>query len=325
MGSNSSRPSSHSSTPPPTKPTAEQVERRIERRDWSNVRGIWLDQSIRFDGDDWSPAMEVSELISLQSWLSEYLGDRQNVDKLDTTNSIDGLLPSLALESIYVAQKAAHVLSGAESHTSIGMHSWSLSSAYQSALLSARAISGLLGVVVTEIRNQSIVIDVFSEVVRRKSEPRPTIRIRASKIDRSGHSQQWTLFQRLMRNTQISESVCPKSLCRVLGDLPESEFTKQRNSLHYRVDKFPFEDLRTLRPKVAILDTGFDLQTIDSDEPNPGRCFLLAMALMRLFRAMLADLSTSSNLFKSQLIVLDKWLSQDMNRHYSRVSTECAF
>jgi hypothetical protein len=260
----------------------------------------------------------AESLASLKAAVAPYAADKMNILPVEYT-SITGLHGAVLLDSLFLINKAVHVLSAAQIHIDVGMCSWSLSSAYQAAFFAMKASVALLGVTVAEVDSNTYVLDLCAEsaTARRTSKYTPPKIIRVMKTQRVEHRQYWGLFLRTLRVSPLPASVLPDEVQAALTALAISDFASQRNTLHYGNTSWIFNDLQQM---VAQDDFAIDVAAIRDgtalDVDRTDFSVVLAISLVCLGYRLLADLATVSNAIGNELALLRQWLRTAPNQRY---------
>lgn len=203
---------------------------------------------------------EVRELINLRPPYELNLGERGDsfeetirtiVDGEPTSPneiySAPGKITSYITDSLFLATKAAHVANNSRELAYGGKCSWAVVDAHHAALLVAKAICGLFGVIVVPIGNANVLVDVFPELGNitnrqdfKKNHSKIIDPIRVLK-DRSALVEQkdiWAIFNRILRVCKFEDDrdqIFARLLERKLG-----KHKPLRNKLLYGLNDWPF-------------------------------------------------------------------------------------
>ena len=233
----------------------------------------------------------------------------------------------MLFDGIYLLNKAVHVLSASQVHIDVGMCSWSLSNAYQSAFFAMKACALLLGMAVAEIDSSVYVIDLCAETAISKKTSRyiPPKVIRVMKSQRIEHRQYWGLFSRLLRISDIPVSLLSGDLKAALIALNNSDFASQRNLLHYDNTSWVLSDLQQL---IARDDFAADTAAIRSgqalDTDRDDFSVSLAIVLVGFGMSLLRDAAAVSNAIGEEVQILRVWIQNAPNGRFLDVYPEGA-
>jgi hypothetical protein len=308
------------------KPEWDTVATKIVARDWVDLREIWLANPAGATTFSATAVEPAASLASFKAAIAPYAADKVNVQPQEHA-AIAGLHGAVLLESLFLFNKAVHVLSAAQVHIDAGMCSWSLSSAYQSAFFAMKASLALLGVTVAEVESNTYVVDLCTESVtaRRTAKYSPPKIIRVMKTQRIEHRQYWGLFQRTLRVLALSSELVGEDLRHALSALDINDFASQRNTLHYGNTRWVFNDLQQLivqddfAANAAAIRNGEAL-SVDRNDFSVA----LAITLVGCGYRLLADLATVSNAIGEELDVVRRWFRETPSNRYLAVHPQHA-
>lgn len=300
------------------KPEWDVVAPKIVRREWSELRDIWLSNPVAGSTRSERPPEPAESLASLRAAAVTYAADRINILPVEH-DRIVGLHGAVLLDSLFLFNKAVHVLSGAQIHIDAGMCSWSLSSAYQSAFFAMKASAALLGVSVAEIDSNTYVVDLCAEsaTAKRTRNNIPPKIIRLMKCQRVEHRQYWGLFRRLLRVCPVPREILAEGVVEALTRLEITDFASQRNKLHYGNTSWIFDDLQKLMVRADFgVNVGAirDGSAIDVDRDDFS--VVLAIALVSFTYRLFADIAKDSNAIGEELNFIQEWLRDAPNERY---------
>jgi hypothetical protein len=174
---------------------------------------------------------------------------------------------------------------------------------------------GMLGVVVVESAQRHFVMDVWGS----PQKPRKGIKGPIVVIGNTARNEQrhvWAYFQRTLSVTDNTDAVCADQLRAVLLGSEYNEFARQRNGLHYRTNAWCCDDLHACAVKQEFGRLPIGIGAIDPSQDDFS--LILAFGLVRMGRAMLAELAESSGVLLGELSLIDTWLAQPFNALYQQ-------
>ncbi len=113
---------------------------KLITRKWPEVKDAWLGYIPTIDPPGKPPESAIGDLPTLELHVT---GMSQQQPK-EVVEEIVGLRQGVFIEGLFLLHKAAHVMACAQVNVAKGLRSWSLSSAYQSAFFSMKAITHFL-------------------------------------------------------------------------------------------------------------------------------------------------------------------------------------
>ncbi len=262
-------------------------------RRWKAIRNSWVDFIPLIDPPGSRPKVTLSDFLEETEILA---GVSRSLGKVTTVSVPRAEVPEIVFrEATYCMHKALYVLGSSESHINMGMPTWSLPAAYQSAFFSARAIMGFLGVGMAEFHQASAAVDLC----RNMQDLRPQRLVEIGAFSEEvpfhtlgvlfDHRQIWLLFQRVLRVTSCD--IWPSGWANYLSLLDVGEITRQRHGLHYQVGYWVTDDLHQfIHPEdfPDVLPTGTGRDLFDNTRRNFS--FILASIINGLAIRLFEDL-----------------------------------
>jgi hypothetical protein len=295
-----------------TKLKAESQIQRIRKRDWRDIRSAWLNFPPIWDGKT-GAEMELNEFIALEDVHSS-LNEQHELRK-----SITGLHSLVVEDALMSLFKAANIIGCCERQNS-GHPTWSLAIAYQGALFALEAALKLFGICVVEIKNMTIIMDMWaapSEGLSKTQLGRFKLgeEILFLKSENFNHYDKWALLKRVLNI--IEHEPIPDDLFKTLVNIDERRFAKQRNHLHYR-SVWYFDDLTILLEKPEIATFNDMRSLLDSLDPDTDNFSIaLAFAAMSVCLFLLKDLASISPSFDKYFQLLETTLNSNQHPFFS--------
>jgi len=205
----------------------------VKRRRWTEICSLWAAHLPRPKP---SGAPPDSELL-ISPAFTEVIST--GVEDLFTTNDLESIKPLIMHQGIFLAHKANYFASRAINLVKVGRPTLGATTAYQSAMFSARAITRWLGVTVWRHPNggRNFIIDSWPCCDGRKTEEQLTMVCEWKSFQARNT---WDLYIRLTRVTKDLD----------WGNLLHKVFIKnnekvswQRNGVHYIDHAWLYEDL----------------------------------------------------------------------------------
>jgi hypothetical protein len=284
-------------------------------RDWPEIKDAWLGYIPTIEPPGRVPDSPLADLPTLRLQVGDV--DQQPKEVME---EIVGLREGVFIEGLFLLHKAANVMGCAQVDVAKGLRSWALSSAYQSAFFSMKAITHFLGIAVAEVQNKSILIDTWRPPQKkRRGGTGWNYNVLLQSGKRFEHRQMWAVFKRMLRVTKGLETVLSKENATSLIELDINDFATQRNSLHYRI-AWPFNDLHqcSFDPGFGIYDEGITDGTVLSDLERDDFSIVLGIVLLRMGYRMLYEIAQTATGLNSELDVLRNWLRGDCHSLYQR-------
>ncbi|HSH38933.1 MAG TPA: hypothetical protein VK993_09115 [Chthoniobacterales bacterium] len=295
-------------------------ERSFNPRRWEPIRNSWADFIPLIDPPGSRPQVTLSDYVADNEVL---VGVEMPVNKLVTRHVPRTEVPELVFrEAVYWLHKGLHVLGSCEAEIQKGNPTWSLSSAYQSAYFSGRAVLAFLGVTVAEFRHVSAAVDICRDMHG----------VRPQRLESTGafleeipfhtlgllfdHRQLWQLFQRVIRVTNCH--VWPADWANFLAMLDIANITRQRHQLHYRLEYWLMDDLFEFSypedfPDVAA--TGIGRELFETTRPNFS--LILATLIARMALRLFEDLSQITERLSTERALLENGFSYDRHPFFA--------
>lgn len=273
--------------------------KKIDRRNWSEVRIKWLENIPIFEPGE-APSFQIVDLIYVQTELDRTPNDGER--KIE----INGLRPSVFHEGIYLFHKSINTFLAAEQNFSSGLSSWSLSSSYHSAFYAAKAFLCFSGITMPKYNGSYYVIDVFPELeklsrnqIKRGEKPENTMKL--IKMNNLLHYHIWKIIQRLI-NVSAFEFF-NESIISTLLSFSEKEFAKQRNEIHYINNYWPLNDLFSHSKIEKFGKEEAFIKNIKTFHPELRNDFsvILALLFIRINMLLLEDITSITNILNSEM------------------------
>jgi hypothetical protein len=208
--------------------TFERKMKRISDRNWESVKQLWLPNLPAISPVGANPPSPLIQTPNLMGELDlvQQTGERRAL--------INDLYEPFFWHALFLLQKGSHVLTAAECHLDSGYISWANNSAYHSALFSAQAVLGFLGVYTVQYRNPYYIVNLFPGPAKgeRNKKFRRGSEMQFMFIGRMDQRHWWRLFQEVVHKAEVQ--VWNQSVIDSLIDLDEGQFAIQRNWLIYR-------------------------------------------------------------------------------------------
>jgi hypothetical protein len=281
------------------------LSKKLPGRTWNDLRESWLG-FLPPEFVERSPVLgSVSDLPDVRRMV-ERARDTKLVQSEDI--EIPGLRASILAEGLELMHRAFHVLGSAHVQVQNGFCTWSASSSYHAAFFAMRSILRLLGIVDFVVGKDSFVLDCWAgESQRGKSRlgDYQTLVVPARRIE---HRQQWFILQRMLRVTKVEP--WPADIVGTLVDCKETDFSRQRNAIHYGKTEWPGPDL--FRP---ILQASYgDLvsdRALKLADPN-GIDFssALGITLSQMALALLVDLASVAPDLSADITSISAWIGR---------------
>jgi hypothetical protein len=215
--------------------------------------------------------------------------------------SVPELRETVLLEAIFLAHKAAHVLGTAQMNVYLGIRTWSLCDAYQSALFAAKSLSSICGVAIAEVASRTLLIDLFPTAADGgTTDAESAFSLVGTRLD---HASVWEITQRVLRITTCK--VWPREAVTKLATVDKQNFAKQRNHVEYDNRGWIEDDLHrfvTSGPFGSILH--WNTSNLDIDFSRKDISLVIGYYLLRLVLLLLMDLETKTGKITPELDVL---------------------
>ncbi|MCW5592451.1 MAG: hypothetical protein KIS74_10175 [Burkholderiales bacterium] len=288
----------------------ESCVKRVSQRDWALVKNAWLSYIPPLDDAGQPPDFDLRQFVGLEQAV------RETPETGEYRTGLPGFRECVLHEAVFALHKASHVLGLAEHQATSGCPTWSLSTAYQSAFFAKEAVFRLLGIVLIEVSNRQVLVDVWPEPPRGLKgkalrEYKLGEEIQLVQFPRLEHRHRWAIFKRALR--VLENPPCNSELVRLLDEIDEKEFARQRNAIHYTA-AWLFDDLFAF-----YLPNGF-FRLSDSvgvirrlNEEAEDFSLVLATTLVWLGKKLMGDIAQWSPIIENELQLLGETLC--MARH----------
>lgn len=294
----------------------DKVVKRIDQRDWENIREKWLSYIPDYDFPGQSPAHQILEFVGLNS-----IFQKTSASPGEYKTEVPLLRQEILREAIYFIHKATHVCGTANIHLENGVLSWGISSAYQSAFFALKGILGLLGLSFPRI-NSALMIDCFpaeeklsSNQRKRGEKPKPELKFVI--LPTLTHTHMWQIFQRVLSVSKVS--IWKPEIIDYLRNLNVSQFAEQRNSLHYINNYWLFpEDLyeRIFDDSFGIDNTLFNKEEYGSLHNRKDFSFILNYILLKFSYDLINDVGRYSTSVKAEYDLIQNTLLEGIHKRY---------
>ena len=209
-------------------------------------------------------------------------------------------------ESTFTSHRAVRVFCLAASQAACGSVTWSISTAYQAAVLAVRALLGFCGVAYVS-QNPGFLVDVFPGAAKgRRGGKVPahgaTGYIQVVTIGRLENRDWWSIFKRVLRSSKFS---CWRyGIDDQLRRLDVKRWGSHRNELHYGLSWY-FDDLLGNTPiddfgEYSDVKTRSYLAESLVDPGGSDGSLLLAEVLLGNTLSMLADLAQGAPIINAE-------------------------
>lgn len=279
--------------------------KRLGHRNWREISDAWAPYiaQLSFDAPGQRPDAPLDQIAPLEETASRVPPDGE------LREEVLGLRPALLHEGLFLLHKAANVFVASQLQVTGGLPTWSIASAYQSAFFSMEALLRLLGVVVVEIKNKTLVIDVWPEVEKNASKKQKALYRLGTDTQHVwhkalGHYERWAILKRVLRT--LNESPIDFALIQALNELDDREFARQRNRLHYS-NTWMFDDLHAFASSVSFCKWAPAHSLVSKLDPD-GDDFTVVLAALVFSAAssLLAQLADTSPLIADERTLLDQ-------------------
>ena len=222
-------------------------------------------------------------------------------------------------ESTYATHKAIRVFCLAASQAACSSVTWSISTAYQAAVLAVRALLGFCGVAYVG-QNPGFLVDVFPGAPKgQRGSNVPahgaTGYIQIIPIGRLENRDWWSIFKRVLRSSKFS---CWRyGIDDQLQRLDAKRWGSHRNELHYGLAWF-FDDLLSSNPidgfgEYSDVKTRAHLAEGLGDPGGSDSSILLAEVLLGNTLAMLADLAQGAPIVRTEYETMLNTITENGN------------
>lgn len=290
---------------------------RLSGRNWVNIREAWTPYLPEIRPRGSPPTLELSRFPGIEDVFNE------TPDASELRREVDGLPEAIFSEGIFLLHKAANVLGAAQVHVTTGVLSWSLSSGYHSTFFSMKSILRFLGVATLDVVGKTLIVDIWPGSKKsNRNRPAPeqysgrTLQFIKAKT-RLQHKDQWTIFQRLLRVSNIF--VWDQEIVRSLSNLPTLDFAHQRNALHYRNNHWPYDDLFDflIDPDFATRETN-QITHEDIDPASYDFSLILSFVMFNFAYSLFKEIVEATGSATSELGLINRNLLRDCHQLYQR-------
>jgi hypothetical protein len=291
--------------------------KKIDPRVWQDIRSKWVGYLPTFEYPGQSPESELYETYDLADIQKQAKETANNILRTE----IKVLRTDILREGIYNLHKANHVCCAANYHIDIGIPTWSVSSIYQSTLFALKGFLCLLGLEVSQVNMNHLLIDCFPAGLPLSSKQKKTgyshpPELAFINLPNLTHKQHWEILQRVLRVT--SNEQWDEQLVNFLINITPDRFTYLRNSLHYKTSYWIFP--KDLFSKEYPEDFGvkYDMcnnLTLEKDTKDIN--YFICYAILKLSFDLLEDLSKFSTAVKEEFDLM----KEGINTYNSRLAT----
>jgi hypothetical protein len=174
-----------------------------------------------------------------------------------------------------------------------------------------------LGVALPDIENNTVIVDICPDLPKLSSNQRKRriVPVRETMFyklpQKVQHRETWAIFQRVLRVTGIDQRLWPQECTNALDRLDESDFSTQRNLLHYGVNQWLLDDLHDCTPIDGFGRHGLDLYDGSAfDVTATDFSFIVVLGLVRLATQLFSDIATVNPLLHEEWRVLEGWMNR---------------
>jgi len=214
--------------------------KKIDHRDWTTIQKKWLNYLPTIAPPGQAPQEEIADLPDIEELA------RSTLKKPGTLlhQELSYLRSEIFREGIFLFHKASHINSAGLMHVENGVISWSISSAYHSSFFALKSLLCLLGLSFPRVksRKKCLMIDCFpeegklsSKQLKKGYQPPPLMKFLLT--EDLGHLHYWEIFMRVLRTSEVS--VWDDELISCLQHINPSDFSLQRNLIHYKNNYWP--------------------------------------------------------------------------------------
>lgn len=275
------------------------IAKLVPTRQWLEIAGDWLYFLANINPAGARPTTSLEDFTYFQAVAHSMSPLAPSIRR-----DVPGLRQIAFHEAVFLLHKASHVIGCAETDAMLGAHTWALSQAYQGAFFAAKSILNLLGVLLPDYDNKTLIVDIWPASLRNPGAGllKDTTIMFYKLNKRVGHIQMWQLFQYVLNNTTIN--IWPKEYVSCIVALAPHEFAAQRNHIHYGGGTWIFNDLFDFTPNTTYglikdrLAKGFRY-----DEHSDFTC-VLALAIFRMAFLLFESITLSTNKLDPELSLI---------------------
>jgi hypothetical protein len=247
--------------------------------------------------------------------------------RIEYRQEVPHLRGEILREGVFCIHKAVHVCGAAITHVDNGILSWSLTSAYQSSFFSLKGILCLLGLSFPLMGMKNLMVDCFPE---QKTLSRSHLKkygvdndLKFLIFDKLNHKHFWEILQRVIRVTDID--LWDENISIVFSKIDSERFGRERNSIHYRNNYWPNDDLfkRNFDDSFAIKRDmlGNLEETLNSSSKNLS--FYVCYLLLSMAIILIKDLGINAKSINSEHDKIIETLSAgDYRRLFETIPVE---
>ncbi|MBA4406757.1 hypothetical protein C0389_05730 [bacterium] len=293
--------------------------KRIDRRDWNYIKAGWIESGLP---EIVPPGAAPEYPLNETHGLAEVVNNVPNDGELKT--SFDIIRPAIFHEGFYLFHKSINIAASTEIQINNGLLSWSLSNGYHSAFFCAKAILCFLGISLFELSDKWVLVDIWPETEKLSSKKvrlgnRPIQETKFIRMPRIQHLELWKIFQRTINTFNID--FVDQRIVKFLTSLDPKQFAKQRNSLHYRNDFWPFNDLH-----YCLINKDFALKenllnNFHGLEEDDDFSVILSYLLINICYKMLEDITKTAIIIKDEFELVKMKLIRDAHQGYSKTAS----
>jgi len=290
--------------------------KKIDHRSWNYIRDKWLGYLPEINPPGNAPDEEIADLLDIE----EIAGQASIAAGLQIRKEVTYLRSEIFREGIYLFHKASNVNNSGLFHIENGILSWSISSAYHSSFFSLKSILCLLGLSFPRVKskNKCLMIDCFPENEKlsskqKKNNYQPPPELKFLLMSDIGHEHYWSILQRVIRVSNIP--IWDQEITKYLISFNPSDFTIQRNSIHYKNNFWLIvEDLFTRKqePNFAHFTNLFNSISKIKKE-NLDYSFLISFLLLHLSYTLIKDISTVAPILSEEFGLINNYLADESN------------
>ena len=277
--------------------------KRIEKKIWSNISSGWMRFLPLIDPIGTAPTVSFNENPLLTGAIADLGYDGEKKEK------IQQIRPFLFHEGIFLLHKATNVLEAAESNSTEGFPTWSLSSGYQSSFFAAKSILAFMGIGFPRINGNDYIVDAWPlpedmPSKQKKMGVEPEVLVKLIKEHPIQHFHVWQILKRIINTSDISLNLWPESYTQFIMKI--DDFASQRNTLHYSNYKWILADIHD---RLVINDFGHrkSLETEIGvvDEDTEDFSVILSSVMNSMAYALLDDVAKSAPIIQGERDLLN--------------------
>ncbi|MGE4397371.1 MAG: hypothetical protein AB7D34_08020 [Sulfurimonas sp.] len=225
------------------------IHKIIGHISWETIQAYWV------NGIKHLEVSAPKEKLDTYIPLTDFIDTNDFNDDSETIENISLLHNNIYYQSTFLMHKALYALTISEQQAYTGSLTWSLTEAYQSSIFTAKSILGLLGITHIQHKNETYLIDLWSE---NKSNNIAIHKIGRIKLE---HRHIWMIFFEVCKKINIT--IFHKSFTK-LAQIDYKNISKQRNHIFYENYGWLYDDLNQV-----TVDENFGLMDLDSLKKKP--------------------------------------------------------